>query len=144
MVCEDFETGNVVLTDGVMPGISLDGPYCGIGPDTTRILFAAANLDARQADPMMTVPALHRLCDLIQRMACGKIADGTLDILNYVPQPVALSLEGFCDDDKALLSLLGIRLQGDEGILPSWRKDLHSPADIAREIEKLRNALKIQ
>ena len=41
----------------------------------------------------MTIPAVQRACELVEMLNCGDVLDGTIDIVNYVPQPRTLPLE---------------------------------------------------
>ena len=92
-------------------------------------------------DPMKTIPALNRVCCLITTLSCGKILDGILDNLNYVPQPTFLPYsEKLSPDIKNSLKTLGFSFQDKGLILPSDRKDLASPEDLQKEIQKLQNA----
>ncbi len=44
-------------------------------------------------DPMNTLPAVERACELVELLGAGEVLDGVIDILNYVPQPRVLKLE---------------------------------------------------
>ena len=44
-------------------------------------------------DPLNTLPAVNRACELVEMLGAGEVLDGTIDILNYVPQPRVLKLE---------------------------------------------------
>ena len=41
----------------------------------------------------MTIPAVERACELVELLQCGDVLNGTIDIINYVPQPKTLPLE---------------------------------------------------
>ena len=93
-------------------------------------------------DPMMTVPALNRVCHLITALSCGKILDGILDNLNYVPQPICLPVEAALSREvMAALKTFGFTDQEKSLILPSDRKDLVSREDLQKEIQKLQKVL---
>ena len=38
-------------------------------------------------DPLNTLPAVERACELVELLGAGEVVDGVIDILNYVPQP---------------------------------------------------------
>ena len=38
-------------------------------------------------DPLNTLPAVNRACELVELLGAGEVVDGVIDILNYVPQP---------------------------------------------------------
>jgi phenylalanyl-tRNA synthetase beta chain len=141
----------------------------GITADTSTIVIEAANYNCtsicqtsrelaiqtatsiqfeQAPDPMLTIPALERACELIEQLQCGEILDGIIDVLNYVPEPVTiemdvtkindllqtnLSAENIC----AYLKRLDISIDGDTILIPSWRPDLSTIADIATEIGRI-------
>jgi phenylalanyl-tRNA synthetase beta chain len=99
----------------------------------------------KNIDPMMTVPAVERACELVELLGCGDVMDGMVDIINYVPAPHTVKLEPAkinallgTDISKeqmvSYLSLLEIPVEGDEILVPSWRPDLNLMADIAEEV----------
>ena len=99
----------------------------------------------KNLDPMMTIPAVERACELVELLACGDVLNGTIDIINYVPQPKTLPLEVdkinhllgteiSKDEMVKYLNLLEIEVDGDEIKVPSFRPDLNLMADIAEEV----------
>ena len=134
--------------------------------DTTTVVFESANFDGtsirqtalalgmrtdasgkfeKHLDPMMTMPAVQRACELVELLACGDVLDGTIDIINYVPEEVTLDLEperinrllGTAiskEDMIKYLNLLEIPVENNTILVPSWRPDLLRMADIAEEV----------
>ena len=134
--------------------------------DTTTVVFESANFDGtsirqtalalgmrtdasgkfeKHLDPMMTMPAVQRACELVELLACGDVLDGTIDIINYVPEEVTLDLEperinrllGTAiskEDMIEYLNLLEIPVENNTILVPSWRPDLLRMADIAEEV----------
>ena len=99
----------------------------------------------KNLDPMMTVPAVQRACELVELLQCGDVMDGIIDIVNYVPQPHTVALEpekinallgtDISEADMVkYLNLLEIPVEGNTILVPSWRPDLNLMADIAEEI----------
>ena len=99
----------------------------------------------KNLDPMMTVPAVQRACELVELLEAGDVMDGIIDIINYVPESKTLPLE--CDKINRLLgteiskedmvrylNLLEIPVEGDTILVPSFRPDLNLMADIAEEV----------
>ena len=98
----------------------------------------------KNLDPMLTIPAVQRACELVEQLACGDVLDGTIDIINHVPQPKQLELEP--DRINQLLGTqipeadmveylrrLEIPVEGSTISVPSWRPDLNLTADIAKK-----------
>ena len=134
--------------------------------DTTTVVFESANFNGtsirqtalalgmrtessgkfeKNLDPMMTVPAVQRACELVELLGCGDVMDGIVDIVNYVPQPKTVKLEPEkinallgTDIDKdtmvSYLNRLEIPVEGDDILVPSFRPDLNLMADIAEEV----------
>ena len=132
----------------------------GLKPDTEDILIVAVNypnnvlescnqafsqLDCAQ-DSLLTITAVERTAQLIQQLRYGHILDGSLDILNYVPNPIKLDLKEVYpqvnfiswDEFVTILSLIGI---SEDGMIPSWRTDLHTPEAIRSEVSRLHRAI---
>lgn len=161
--------GMLVIADGNkaigLAGI-MGGENSEIKDDTTMVVFESANFNGtsirktalalgmrtdasgkfeKSLDPMMTIPAVERACELVEMLQCGDVLNGTIDIINYVPQPRTLPLE--VDKINRLLgtriskeemvkylNLLEIEVAGDEIKVPSFRPDLNLMADIAEEV----------
>ena len=161
--------GMLVIADGEKPiGLAgiMGGENSEIVDDTMTVVFESANFDGtsirktalalgmrtdasakfeKNIDPMMTVPAVERACELVELLGCGDVMDGMVDIINYVPAPHTVKLEpakinALLGTDisreqmVSYLSLLEIPVEGDEILVPSWRPDLNLMADIAEEV----------
>ena len=161
--------GMLVIADGEKPiGLAgiMGGENSEIVDDTVTVVFESANFNGtsirktalalgmrtdasakfeKNIDPMMTVPAVERACELVELLGCGDVMDGMVDIINYVPAPHTVTLQP--EKINALLgtditkeqmvhylSLLEIPVEGDEILVPSWRPDLNLMADIAEEV----------
>ena len=161
--------GMLVIADDNRP-IGLAGVMGGenseIVDDTTTVVFESANFNGtsirqtalalgmrteasskfeKNLDPMMTLPAVQRACELVEMLSAGDILDGIIDVINYVPQPRTLPLETEkinhllgTDISKAdmieYLRRLEIPVEDDTILVPSFRPDLNLTADIAEEI----------
>ena len=172
----NLKPGMLVIADETKPiGLAgiMGGENSEILPDTTTVVFESANFDGtsirqtalalgmrtessgkfeKNLDPMMTVPAVQRACELVELLSCGDvmdgmvdIMDGMVDILNYVPAPKTLELEPEKinallgtniprEDMVKYLNLLEIPVEGNTIHVPSWRPDLNLMADIAEEV----------
>ena len=164
-----LKPGMLVIADENKPiGLAgiMGGENSEILDDTTTVVFESANFNGtsirqtalalgmrtessgkfeKNLDPMMTVPAVQRACELVEMLECGDVLDGIIDIINYVPQPKELPLE--VDKINRLLgteiskeemvkylNLLEIPVDGDMIQVPSFRPDLNLMADIAEEV----------
>ena len=158
----------VIADDNKAIGLAgiMGGENSEIKDDTTMVVFESANFNGtsirktalalgmrtdasgkfeKSLDPMMTIPAVERACELVELLECGDVLNGTIDIINYVPQSKTLPLE--VDKINRLLgtdiskeemvkylNLLEIDVDGDEIKVPSFRPDLNLMADIAEEV----------
>ena len=158
----------VIADDNKAIGLAgiMGGENSEIKDDTTMVVFESANFNGtsirktalalgmrtdasgkfeKNLDPMMTIPAVERACELVELLQCGDVLNGTIDIINYVPQPKTLPLEvekinrllGTQISKKEMvkyLNLLEVEVDGDEIKVPSFRPDLNLMADIAEEV----------
>ena len=165
----NLKPGMLVIADENKPiGLAgiMGGENSEILDDTTTVVFESANFNGtsirqtalalgmrtessgkfeKNLDPMMTVPAVQRACELVELLQCGDVLDGIIDIINYVPEARSMPLE--CDKINRLLgteiskedmvkylNLLEIEVEGDTIKVPSFRPDLNLMADVAEEV----------
>ena len=166
-----LKPGMLVIADENKPiGLAgiMGGENSEIKDDTVTVVFESANFNGtsirqtalalgmrtdasgkfeKNIDPMMTLPAVERACELVEMLQCGDVLDGIIDIINYVPQPHTVKLE-----PEKINRLLGteisremmveylkrleIEVEGDEILVPSFRPDLNHMADIAEEVAR--------
>ena len=164
-----LKPGMLVIADDDKPiGLAgiMGGENSEIVDDTTMVVFESANFNGtsirqtalalgmrteasgkfeKSLDPMMTIPALQRACELVELLGCGDVLGGTIDILNYIPEEKRLPLEPEKinkllgtniprEDMIRYLDLLEIPVEGNEILVPSFRPDLNLMADIAEEV----------
>ena len=159
-----------VCVAGVMGGANSE-----IVGDTAMVLFESANFNGTSVhrtaaalnmrtdassryekglDPMNTLRAVERACELVELLGAGEVVDGVIDILNYVPQPHTIRM-----DPERVNALLGtdipaaeqyrylarvdIRTADDscpggpaDMTIPSWRGDVEGIADLAEEVAR--------
>ena len=105
-------------------------------------------------DPMNTLPAVNRACELVEMLGAGEVVDGVIDILNNVPQPWTVPM-----DPERVNALLGTGIDPvdmycllkrvniltkeknfpngpAEVVIPSWRGDVRRLADLAEEVAR--------
>ncbi len=161
--------GMLVIADEHRPiGLAgiMGGENSEIVDDTSTVVFESANFNGtsirqtalalglrteasgkfeKNLDPLMTVPAVERACELVELLNAGDVMDGTIDIVNYVPRPKTIPLEPekinhllgtdiSREDMVRYLEALEIPVVGDTVEVPSWRPDLNLMADIAEEV----------
>lgn len=136
------DTVDVVFESANFLGSSIRKTALALGMRTD----ASAKFE-KDIDPMLTVPAVNRACELVELLGVGEVMDGMIDVLNYVPQPVTVKLEPEC-----INALLGTNISEADMIeylhreevpvvdgmiqVPSWRPDLRVMADIAEEVAR--------
>ena len=165
----NLKAGMLVIADENRPiGLAgiMGGENSEIMDDTTMVVFESANFNGtsiRQTalalgmrteasgkfekglDPMMTIPAVQRACELVEQLGCGDVLGGTIDVINYVPEDRQLPLEPekinrllgtdiSREDMVKYLNLLEIPVEGNSILVPSFRPDLIRMADIAEEV----------
>ena len=158
----------VIADDNKAIGLAgiMGGENSEIMDDTTMVVFESANFNGtsirqtalalgmrteasgkfeKSLDPMMTIPAVQRACELVEMLQCGDVLEGTIDVINYVPESKTLPLEVEKinhllgteipkEDMVKYLNLLEIPVEGDTILVPSFRPDLNLMADIAEEV----------
>lgn len=165
----NLKAGMLVIADENKPiGLAgiMGGENSEIKDDTAMVVFESANFDGtsirqtalalgmrteasgkfeKRLDPMMTVPAVQRACELVEMLGCGDVLNGTIDVINYVPEEKTLPLEPekinrllgtdiSKEDMVKYLNRLEIPVEGDTILVPSFRPDLNLMADIAEEV----------
>ncbi len=155
---------------GIMGGLNSE-----IVSDTADVVFESANFDGttirrtalalgmrteasakyeKGLDPLNTLPAVERACELVELLGAGEVVDGVIDILNHVPQPRTIRM-----DPKRVNALLGTDIPAAEQykylerveihteqhdfpdgpadvVIPSWRADVEGIADLAEEVAR--------
>ena len=171
-IVRPLQPGMLVIADDTkaigLAGI-MGGENSEIVEDTTTVVFESANFNGtsirqtalalgmrtdasgkfeKNLDPMMTVPAVQRACELVELLECGDVMDGMIDVINYVPEARTLELEpekinrllgtNISEADMVnYLKRLEIPVEGRTIYVPSFRPDLNLTADIAEEVGRL-------
>ena len=159
------DEGRAVGLAGIMGGLNSE-----IVADTKDVVFESACFDGtcirkgalalgmrteasakfeKGLDPMNTLPAVNRACELVELLGAGEVVDGVIDILNHVPQPTRLKVEPEKINDLlgtdvaenrmyTILQKLGFTTTRERGVVevPSWRGDVKETADLAEEVAR--------
>lgn len=164
--------GMLVIADGEKPiGLAgiMGGENSEIVADTIDVVFESANFNGtsirqtalalgmrteasgkfeKNIDPLLTVPAVNRACELVEMLGAGEVMDGMIDVLNTIPAPRTLPLEparinallgtDISEADMVeYLRRLEIPVEDGTILVPSFRPDLVQTADIAEEVARL-------
>ncbi|MBR1689142.1 MAG: phenylalanine--tRNA ligase subunit beta [Oscillibacter sp.] len=157
------DTDKPVCVAGVMGGANSE-----IIGDTAMVLFESANFNGASVrrtatalnmrteasaryekglDPMNTMKAVQRACELVELLGAGEVVDGVMDVIARDSAPVTVKLEPekvnrLLGTDVAesemrrILTDLGFTLEGDIIHVPSWRGDVEHYSDIAEEVAR--------
>lgn len=136
------DTVDVVFESANFNGTSIRRTALALGMRTE----ASAKFE-KGLDILNTLPAVNRACELVEMLGAGEVLDGTIDILNFVPQPKQLKLRADkinallgTDIDAAemcrILQELGFGVDGDIITVPSWRGDVEHYSDLAEEVAR--------
>ena len=134
-------------TDVVFESACFDGTCIRKGALALGMRTEASAKFEKGLDPMNTLPAVERACELVELLGAGEVVDGVIDILNFVPQPTVLKLEPekintllgtdiAADEMVSILKKLDFQVEGDQVTVPSWRGDVRRMADLAEEVAR--------
>ena len=98
-------------------------------------------------DPLNTLPAVERACELVELLGAGEVFDGVVDVVAAEPKKMSLKLEpakinALLGTDLSrefmvkVLEKLDFVMDGDTILVPSFRSDIEGYADIAEEVAR--------
>ncbi len=136
------DTADVVFESACFDGTCIRKGALALGMRTE----ASAKFE-KGLDPMNTLPAVNRACELVELLGAGEVLDGVIDVLNCVPQPTVLPLEpdkinALLGTDVAesemvrILTKLGFQVEDGQVTVPSWRGDVQRMPDLAEEVAR--------
>jgi phenylalanyl-tRNA synthetase beta chain len=136
------DTADVVFESACFDGTCIRKGALALGMRTE----ASAKFE-KGLDPMNTLPAVERACELVELLGAGEVVDGVIDILNYVPHPTQLKLRAdkinellgtdvSTQEMTAILRKLDFTVEGDLVTVPSWRGDVSHYSDLAEEVAR--------
>lgn len=148
---------------GIMGGLNSE-----IVDDTVDVVFESATFDGtcirkgalslgmrteasakfeKGLDPMNTLPAVERACELVEMLGAGDVVDGVIDVYDSLPQSTVLELrpdkinallgtEISTEDMLTILKKLDFGVDGETVTVPSWRGDVKHYSDLAEEVAR--------
>ena len=143
---------NSEITDGTTEVFFESANFNGVSVRKTAMALgmrteASARYE-KGLDPMNTLPAVQRACELVEMLGCGDVVDGVIDVVaqDFVPTLVKLEPEkvngllGTQVSKEEMIRILkelgfGV-LEDDTLVVPSWRLDVSHYSDIAEEIAR--------
>ncbi|SFX57122.1 phenylalanyl-tRNA synthetase beta subunit [Paracoccus pantotrophus] len=108
----------------------------------------------RGADPAFTRPGLELATQMILELCGGEASEvvtaGAVPdtTRSYLLEPARVSSLVGMDipeaEQRATLTALGFRLEGDRAFVPSWRPDVQGSADLVEELARIASLTKLQ
>lgn len=146
----------------------MGGENSEIVDDTVDVVFESANFDGtcirkgalslgmrteasakfeKGLDPMNTLPAVERACELVEMLGAGEVVDGVIDIVNSLPAQKELDLrpekinallgtDVSVEAMKDILRSLQFSVEGEKIGVPTWRSDVEHYSDLAEEVAR--------
>ncbi|MDO4816298.1 MAG: phenylalanine--tRNA ligase subunit beta [Bacillota bacterium] len=146
----------------------MGGENSEIVEDTVDVVFESANFDGtcirkgalslgmrteasakfeKGLDPMNTLPAVNRACELVEMLGAGEVVDGVIDVVNKLPEPTVLALrpekinallgtDVSVEEMQAILKKLDFGVEGETITVPSYRGDVQHYSDLAEEVAR--------
>ena len=146
----------------------MGGENSEIVDDTVDVVFESANFDGtcirkgalalgmrteasakfeKGLDPLNTLPAVNRACELVEMLGAGEVVDGVIDVVNSLPEPTVLALrpdkvnellgtDVATDEMLEILKSLQFGVDGETISVPSWRADVVHYSDLAEEVAR--------
>jgi phenylalanyl-tRNA synthetase beta chain len=136
------ETTTIVFESANFNGTSIRKTALALGMRTD-----ASSKFEKGLDPEGTIPAVQRACELVEMLGAGDVIDGMIDVVGQptVAKTVLLEPERInrllgTDFTRAymvsVLEKLGFTMDGDQVVVPSWRSDIETYADLAEEVAR--------
>ena len=98
-------------------------------------------------DPNNAINAINRACQLIEELGAGTVVGGVVDVYPKKKKEITLPFEPekynkmlgtniSADEMKDYFARLELDVQDDKVVIPTWRQDLESYADLAEEVAR--------
>lgn len=144
---------NSMITDNVktmlFEAACFDGTNIRLSSKKVGLRTDASGKFEKGLDPNNAIEAMNRACQLVEELGCGEVVGGVIDIytkkmegrrLPFEPEKYNRMLGTDISDEEMLTYFkrleLGYDKEANEIIIPSWRQDLESYADLAEEVAR--------
>ena len=144
---------NSMITDNVttmlFEAACFDGTNIRLSSKKVGLRTDASGKFEKGLDPNNALEAMNRACQLVEELGCGEVVGGAIDIYPEKKEGRRLPFEpakynhmlGTDISDREMLTYferldLGYDKATNEVIIPSWRQDLESYADLAEEVAR--------
>ena len=144
---------NSMITDHVntmlFEAACFDGTNIRLSSKKVGLRTDASGKFEKGLDPNNAIEAMNRACQLVEELGCGQVVGGVIDIytkkmegrrLPFEPEKYNRMLGTDISDEEMLSYFKRLDLEYDEKnnevIVPSWRQDLESYADLAEEVAR--------
>lgn len=105
----------------------------------------ASGIFEKGLDPVNAEDAINRACALIEELGCGKVVSGMVDVklpikplrrIKFRPEKIndLLGTDVSREDMLSIFERLELKLDGEDIVVPSFRQDVESIADLAEEV----------
>jgi phenylalanyl-tRNA synthetase beta chain len=99
-------------------------------------------------DPNLALDAVNRAVQLVEELGCGKAVKGMVDCypnrrdplrISFLPEKInkLLGTDISAEDMIGFLERLEIRVEGAQALIPTFRADIETSADLAEEVARL-------
>jgi len=142
---------NSMITEGasaiLFESANFNGPNVRITAKKLGMRTDASSKYEKGLDPNLAIEAVNRAVQLVEMLGCGEVVKGMVDCypnkreswsLNYSSERIN-KLLGTSLSDKEMIDifkLVGVEADGQKAVIPTFRPDLESEADLAEEIAR--------
>ena len=144
---------NSMITDNVttmlFEAACFDGTNIRLSSKKVGLRTDASGKFEKGLDPNNAMEAMNRACQLVEELGCGEVVGGAIDIypekregrrLPFEPEKYNHMLGTDISQEEMLAYFtrldLGYDKATNEVVIPSWRQDLESYADLAEEVAR--------
>lgn len=144
---------NSMITDQVstmlFEAACFDGTNIRLSSKKVGLRTDASGKFEKGLDPNNAIEAMNRACQLVEELGCGEVVGGVIDIythkkegrrLPFEPEKYNRMLGTQISAQEMIDYFKRLELEYDEKaneiIIPSWRQDLESYADLAEEVAR--------